>query len=171
MILSLVHKKNADRYNIHRDVRSYFPENYNKRILFNVQDRHVIIASDTKPMSQHVVKSVEIPHFTQGTASFILDANPVVTRLNKRHAITEPSKLADWINRKIECVKITHCEIDHPTKVHIKKNVCLNLVRYYGKMQINDNEALYKTISKGIGPAKGFGFGLLLLNEHLSLLI
>lgn len=100
----------------------------------------------------------------------------------KRVPITKPDELRDWLNRKGETrcldkngVKIPGgfrvledkpFEISPLTENHFRKKGVSGYhggVQFRGVLEVTDQGNFIKTYLSGIGSAKGFGFGLMLL--------
>lgn len=100
----------------------------------------------------------------------------------KRVPLVKPDELRDWLNRKRE----TRCldsdgrripsgfrvlenkpfEISPVTESHFRKkgiSGCHGGVQFRGTLEVTDPEHFMKTYCSGVGSAKGFGFGLMLL--------
>lgn len=109
---------------------------------------------------------------------FRLQANPTVRRkmtdseVSKRLGLLREEDQTTWLKRKgesggfsiLSCVT-TAKEMLEETKAGngTKHRLSLLSVRFEGVLKVEDREAFLKTIERGIGSAKGFGFGLLSL--------
>ena len=107
-----------------------------------------------------------------GAYRFQLRANPTFRRSSdhKRLAIFDELKIRDWFVRKLEdagCA-VSDLETTAPRKFMFRKGggTCPGTVYSVdasGTLVVRDEAALRAAFDSGIGPAKGFGFGLLLL--------
>ena len=107
-----------------------------------------------------------------GAYRFQLRANPTFRRSSdhKRLAIFDELKIRDWFVRKLEdagCA-VSDLETTAPRKLMFRKGggTCPGTVYSVdasGTLVVRDEAALRAAFDSGIGPAKGFGFGLLLL--------
>lgn len=88
-----------------------------------------------------------------------------------RLPILEISELAKWILRKEENsgFKIYHSQIDPEAPLIFKKPngdaVVLYSTCLSGKLIITDSALFLETVGKGLGSAKGFGFGMISLKR------
>ncbi|MFC1596567.1 type I-E CRISPR-associated protein Cas6/Cse3/CasE [Planctomycetota bacterium] len=89
----------------------------------------------------------------------------------KRVALVKPDELRAWIERKGELggfriVADRPLDIGPMVKCHFRKKeqaACHGGVEFRGVLEVTDHEKFKGTYYNGIGRAKGFGFGLLLL--------
>ncbi len=89
----------------------------------------------------------------------------------KRIPLIHTEALYEWLNRKAESggFKIVSTEklhIGHPTKYHFSKKHVKGYhsgVDFKGYLEVLDSNQFIQTFEKGIGSAKSFGFGLLVL--------
>ena len=107
-----------------------------------------------------------------GTYRFQLRANPTFRRASdhRRLAIFDEMKIRDWFERKFAGAgcEVRDLETTAPRKILFRKGdgthlgtVCF--VDASGILAVRDESAFRTAFDAGIGPAKGFGFGLLLL--------
>lgn len=107
-----------------------------------------------------------------GAYRFQLRANPTFRRSSdhKRLAIFDEMKIRDWFTRKLEdagCM-VSDLETTTPRRLMFRKGVGTRPGTVYsvdasGTLVVRDGAAFRKAFDVGIGPAKGFGLGLLLL--------
>ena len=107
-----------------------------------------------------------------GAYRFQLRANPTFRRSSdhKRLAIFDEMKIRDWFTRKLGdagCA-VSDLETTAPRKLMFRKGggTCPGTVYSVdasGTLVVRNDAAFRKAFDAGIGPAKGFGFGLLLL--------
>lgn len=107
-----------------------------------------------------------------GEYRFQLRANPTFRRASdhKRLAIFDEMKIRDWFTRKFADAgcEVHDLETTAPRKVLFRKGGGMHLGTVYsvdvsGILAVRDEAAFRAAFDAGIGPAKGFGFGLLLL--------
>lgn len=114
--------------------------------------------------------------------AFDLRANPVKClvqrneqgerkRHGKRVPLIQPEELRAWIDRKgqaggFQVVADKPLEIGPMVKSHFRKKeqaACHGGVQFRGVLEVTDPKQFTETYYAGVGSAKGFGFGLLLL--------
>ena len=89
----------------------------------------------------------------------------------KRVPLIDPDELRAWIVRKGEAggfriIEDKPIEIGPVVKSHFRKKdhaACHGGVQFRGILEVIDRDTFVKTYRSGVGSAKGFGFGLLLL--------
>ena len=107
-----------------------------------------------------------------GTYRFQLRANPTFRRVSdhRRLAIFDEANIREWFIRKFEVAgcELRTLETTAPIKLQFHKGngtcpgtICS--VNASGLLVVHDENAFRAAFDAGIGPAKGFGFGLLLL--------
>ena len=175
----------SDLYRLHQSVMGGFKEadlhDESSRVLFRLEPEirknrfaTLLVQSPVAPDWDHLdrydasveTKSFDV-HLRPGAFyRFRLRANPVVSRNRKRYGLIGEADQRAWLLRK-ECGVEWHIQtlIDEGYKKGIKKNRTIQYksVRYEGYLRVIDPERLLRTLTEGIGPAKGFGFGLLSL--------
>ncbi len=113
------------------------------------------------------------PEFVRGqTLRFRLKANPTVKRNGKRHPIVQPQQQTAWLQRKLQAAGATLLQaerrelgrqVDTKHDQSRSHRITLYGVLFDGWLQVNDPDKLITALAKGIGSAKGMGFGLLSL--------
>lgn len=115
------------------------------------------------------------PAFAVGQLlSFRLRANPVRRdrASGDRQGLLQEDQQRAWLDRKGETggFRVVRCHVIPEGLLSIRQrragsehDVSLLSVRFEGLLQVTDPQALRRTLERGIGPAKGFGFGLLSL--------
>lgn len=136
----------------------------------NIQKRGMLILSPQ-------IKEFD-PHFsTSNIFYFRLLGNPTARRKQpdgsrKRVGLYDREEQQEWMRRKakgggfnIVSLQLTDLGLVESTKKANKKTFQIKhlAIRYEGILSITDPEQFSKTIAKGIGSAKAFGFGLLSL--------
>ncbi len=103
---------------------------------------------------------------------FQLRANPTFRRASdhRRIAIFDEQKLRDWFARKLSGAgcEVSDMELSDPRKIQFRKGDGTKPGTFYsvdasGLLSVHDEKLFRSAFDAGIGPAKGFGFGLLLL--------
>lgn len=118
------------------------------------------------------------PIFQPGqTLYFCLRANPIAKRatpdkpeVTRRFGLIGEEEQLKWLERKAVSggFKVVSCRATDEGKIkNIQKHNGHELthlaIRFEGVLQVVNAELFAETINSGIGPAKGFGFGLLSL--------
>jgi CRISPR system Cascade subunit CasE len=173
----------SDVYRLHRSVmggfKAYTPEELG-RVLFRLEPERserfavLLVQSLQEPDWSHLpAHSVNVqtkryvPKFHEGELlTFRLRANPVVTRNKKRYGlIREPDQRQWLLRKKIGADWLIQNVIDEGRVIGKREGKSLEFksVRYEGYLQVNDPDQLIQSCLEGIGPAKGFGFGMLSL--------
>ncbi|MCY3780003.1 MAG: type I-E CRISPR-associated protein Cas6/Cse3/CasE [Chloroflexi bacterium] len=178
----------SDRYELHRTLLCAFPEDLpaDERVLYRVEQRPrlpyvtILVQSQMLPDWKKAerlndprylcklpeVRAVE-PQVSKGLRlPFRLQANPIVKRDGKRHAIYADDKLTRWLQRKgeahgfaIDPLNIRSAKLG---KQHGKKRKqTWHLVQFDGALEVTDPVSFVAGLRNGIGSAKAFGCGLL----------
>ncbi|BBG66614.1 CRISPR-associated protein, Cse3 family [Hydrogenimonas sp.] len=159
--------------------KTYPPEKLG-RVLFRLEPErrerfaNLLVQSLREPDWNHLPRhSVQVetkyynPQFRKGELlTFRLRANPVVTRNKKRYGLIRESDQRQWLLRKkIGADWQIQNIIDEGRIIGKREEKSLEFksVRYEGYLIVSDPEKLIRSCLEGIGPAKGFGFGLLSL--------
>jgi len=177
--------KLTDAYSLHRIVYSLFPQKENETRDFLYADkggswncRVILILSERNPLTPEFgeVESKEIPEsfLSRDRYGFEVTVNPV--RRNGPSKKTTPIRgipeLHQWF---IEKAPSYGFKIDEPQSLQVCR---VGVVRFeknkngfnfkqthgtatfIGKLKVTDREVFKESFKKGIGRAKGFGFGL-----------
>lgn len=159
-----------------RGFRAYDKEEIG-RVLFRIEPEKaenlvvVLVQSEVGPIWNDLpdisTKSWE-PDLRKGARyRFRLRANPVVTRDGKRFGLVGEEAQRRWLERKdLGLLWQDYRVIDEGyMKMRRSENreVSYKSVRYDGIVRIDDPNKAMQALIGGIGPAKGFGFGLLSL--------
>lgn len=104
--------------------------------------------------------------------AFRLRANPTVTRQGKRHALYREEAQRAWLERQgrrggFRVLRVNVVR-EGDTSAWIARDTQRLRATHFavcfdGLLQVTDPAILWQTVQAGIGPAKGFGFGLLSL--------
>jgi CRISPR system Cascade subunit CasE len=141
------------------------------------QGEILLVQSPVKPFDCGTIKIVKGPNeltymkLTDNViARFILTANPVKTKSADRNRVPHigEENLKNWLNGKVKAfgriVEDVLITPGHP--IYFRKGNTagkINPVTFEGKMEITDIAAFKKAGFSGIGPAKSFGCGLMLI--------
>ena len=110
--------------------------------------------------------------FPNGTLMpFRLRANTVVTREGKRLGLVREDALRDWLLRRSESIGVEFIGFDVADEGYSYgkqfgnngkgRQLAFKAARFDGQLRVCDPEIFSKKLSQGVGPAKGFGHGLL----------
>ncbi len=111
------------------------------------------------------------PRLAQGMElRFRLRANPSVKRDGKRHGLNSPEEQMAWLKRKGEAhgFAVLAATATDERLIEARKGdhrIKIASVLYDGILRVADPGLLLDALMTGIGPAKGFGFGLLSLGR------
>jgi len=183
--LEIVDRENqkvlSDGYRLHQMVMGGFKQ-YDSvelgRVLFRLEPethgsiKHLLVQSRFLPDWSHLSSSVSVeskpyaPQFSEGSVlSFRLRANPVVTRDGKRRGLVREEAQTAWLCRKeigVEWLDVAATDEGYfnagKKGTHI---IELKSVLFQGHLRVVDDTKFRNALAEGIGPAKGFGFGLL----------
>jgi len=125
----------------------------------------------------------EIPpeFFAHAAYRFSLMANPTkkvrsapdgtLRKNSRRVAITKREDLLDWLRRKGESAGFTFeaektRTVPRPRQAFFKKSAAgvHSATEFVGLLTVTDTAAFQQAATKGVGPAKAFGFGMLCLS-------
>lgn len=177
----------ADRYQLHKTVFSGFAETLpeDERVLFRLESgRHGTIAllvqshdipqwsrSEQIQRPRYLLKPVEEkvfePRFRLGQVlQFRLVANPTIKRNGKRLALRKEEDQIAWLQRKAQENGFRVAQLQLVREGDIRggrgrQMMTWHSVRFDGLLVVENVEAFTRAVVKGIGAAKGFGFGLL----------
>ena len=172
----------GDPYKLHQWIWDSLPDDPDAKrdFLFRYDVAHgilrVLLLSERVPgeSAEAPWRTTEVsPTFLgHGAYRFQLRANPTFRRASdhRRLAIFDEAALRDWFARKFEAAgcEVGDLELSAPRKLQFRKGGStrpgtLCAVDASGSLVVKDEEAFRAAFDAGIGPAKGFGFGLLLL--------
>jgi CRISPR system Cascade subunit CasE len=180
----------SDLYILHQFVMMGFSDyDQSPRVLFRVEPDvkgsavKILVQSEVQPSwrvenaenSRNIrvqVKEFE-PAFRNGFAyRFRLRANPVVTKDGKRRGLIRDEALIEWLKNREERLGAairSVVAVDEGYSTGLRKKgkqtdrINIKLVRFEGVLEVEDSDLLTESVRNGIGPAKGFGCGLLSL--------
>lgn len=172
----------GDLYKLHKWIWSALPDDPDAKrdFLFRSdvvgENLRILLLSARAPVVNSDVswKTTEVsPSFLgHGAYRFRLRANPTFRRASdhRRIAIFDEAKLREWFVRKFNAAgcDVDGLELSAPRMIRFRKGggvqtstVCA--VDATGTLAVRDETAFRDSFENGIGPAKGFGFGLLML--------
>lgn len=171
------------RYRVHQRLHMGFRDGERQRLLWallpgsRVLVRHVLEAdwrrafADLPILARTETRQVDLGVDAGETYRFALEANPVRcdSRTRKRLPVPETG-LLDWLRRKLADAGATVQEASVMSRENItssSRDVAYvhTSTRFVGSLQVMDADALIRAYVGGIGPAKGFGFGMLRLSR------
>ena len=137
----------------------------------------LLVQSPAKPIENGAIKILKGPGeltynniFESAKVKFILTANPTKMKSSDRNRVPHigEQNLINWLNEKIAGFGKLDGEIfvtpSHPIYFRKSNNAGkINPVTFEGEMEITEIAAFKKAAFAGIGPAKAFGCGLLLV--------
>ncbi len=159
-----------------------------RRFLFRIDDKHqkfrVLLLAPDRPVlpdwGKWQTKEVPGSFLAHERYQFQLRANPTVKRViraadgtkkknGRRTGIYDPTELQAWLERKAEQAGfgVSGLVIGPPMESHFfnknRKRGKHNSVDFQGALLVKERKVFERAFHKGIGPAKAFGFGLLML--------
>lgn len=173
----------ANLYDMHSTLKRAFSDN--ERFLWRMENRQggypvVLVQSIHKPSwGEILVDGYFVSHkfkeyyindcIRQGRClRFRIEANPTVKRENKRRALLTPEEQIKWFSGKAKTYgfNIQSLTIEKPRLASMVKRktgdiIQIHSVLFEGVLEVVDKEGFLTALKSGIGPAKGFGFGLL----------
>ena len=173
-----------DSYAWHKALWNAFPETESRNFLYRVEPHDsgflVYLLSESEPEKQSwgcwESKAVGEAFLSHSSYRFQLCANPTVKRKREgrkngtRTAIYDPQELEAWLLRKAGqggfAVEKSTLQISPPiNQPFYKKGTRGNhkRVEFQGVLGVTNPETFKATFKNGIGSAKAFGFGLLVL--------
>ncbi len=180
--------KITDPYSIHRVVYSLFPQKEGKTRDFLFVDlggdffgRNILVLSKDFPLTlEHgslQTKDIPTAFLEKSLYGFEVLVNPVQRDMQsgKIKPIRGKEPLKEWFCTKAPSYGFTifseSLSVFDTDILQFKKGdktITLGKARFKGKLMVSDRELFKKSFEKGIGRAKGFGFGLLQLQplEH-----
>lgn len=172
----------GDPYKLHQWIWSVLPDDPDARrdFLFrsDVKDGvlRILLISERIPSqcrdAEWKTTEVSGTFLGHGAYRFQLRANPTFRRAtdHKRLAIFDEAKIREWFTRKFTDAgcEVSGLETTAPRKIMFRKGGGARPGTVYsvdasGTLIVRDETRFRAAFDAGIGPAKGFGFGLLLL--------
>jgi CRISPR system Cascade subunit CasE len=175
-------------YAWHQALWQAFPDASERTFLFRVEEKPsgflLYVLSETEPdipvWGQWQTKVISASFLEQASYRFQLCANPTRRYVNdglgnrfeksKRFVVANPEELKNWMLRKAGqsgfLIEEESLQISPPLNQYFYKNGKRGnhkRVEFEGVLSVTDREVFKKTFNRGIGTAKAFGFGLLVL--------
>lgn len=179
----------VDSYAWHRALWNAFPspDGSPRPFLSRVDNRgqsyRIYLLSNRPPIVQPWgewrTREIPNPFFNHTHYRFDLRANPTTKRVirneqgerkknGQRTAIYNPDRLNDWLIAKARQhgFEVLNVDIGAPLSQTFRrknapgKHVCVD---FQGVLQVNNREQFIQAFQNGIGPAKSFGLGMLVL--------
>ncbi len=167
-------------YKIHQQLWHNFPDDPDgeRPFLFQMEDpQRLLLLSSREPMPQSGGARIigTKPYTPQPQAGqmlrFRLDANPT-KRLKKernRVPLIHEEEQISWLSRKLQgAATVSEVLISRRENLFFRKGRRAGKivkVRFEGILTVNYPEQLINMVEKGVGPAKAFGCGLLLVRR------
>lgn len=177
-----------DSYAWHQALWKAFPDTKDRNFLYRVESKDggflLYLLSEAEPAAPDwgiwETKKIGESFLNFSTYRFQLCANPTRRYVNdgqgarfeksKRFVVADPVALNQWIVRKAEqggfAVEEDSLQISPPLNQPFYKNGKggnHKRVEFQGILRVTNPEQFKETFNKGIGSAKAFGFGLLVL--------
>ena len=175
--------KIRDAYAWHQKLWEAFPgrDGEKRNFLFRIDDAGrdicVLMLSHSEPdkpaWGYWELKPIADSFLQHNTYRFQLKANPTMRRASdkRRLGIYQEDRLYEWIQRKADQngfdVRTKDVTISAPVEEYFVKNSRRGkhvAVDFQGVLSVNDRTAFIKAFENGIGSAKAFGFGMLMLD-------
>jgi CRISPR system Cascade subunit CasE len=181
----------ADAHALHRTLLRAFPDAENGgpgRVLYRTESPRgeprfiVLVQSDVAPDWPRLVvpgdyllgppasKPFDLAFAAGQRLGFRLRANPTVKQDGKRRPLLDEGQQRAWLDRKATeaSFRVVRVEVTpegvscgHKPAEADTLTLTLHAVRFDGLLAVTDPEQFRHALRAGIGPAKGFGFGLL----------
>lgn len=182
---SALQKGLRSSYDWHRWIWKSFPNDPDRKrdFLFrvDVQERQVriLLLSEDAPAAienwMWETKGVSDEFISQSAYRFQVRVNPTFRRASdhRRIALYKESDIREWLKRKMSVIgaELVSAEVDQPRdELFVKdgkrgKHVSVDV---RGIISVHDQSLFRQGLLAGIGSAKGFGYGLLMLQPiHL----
>lgn len=158
-------------YDIHRLVMSLFKDGECSRVQYAHIDSKIIVRSIVEPITNNVqwckpLVALFNPAVTPAAVPFILIANPTRRdfKSRKRIPLLNSDAMQSWLTRKaaasgFEVINATVVTL--PVWRHDK--TIIHRAMFSGNLNITNFDIFNETLSNGIGSAKGFGCGMLIV--------
>lgn len=90
---------------------------------------------------------------------------------SRRRILREPGERQAWLERKAEQSGFAICQVMEQEQIHVSGKhhaekggtMYHDAYHYQGVLQITDSEAFRRSLQKGIGSGKAYGFGMILI--------
>ena len=169
-------------YELHRTLCAGFDEDKRPRILFRQMDRkpQVLLLSDSAPDFQKQLRGGRLlrvdskafnPTIKEGLRlRFQLKANPTKKSDGKRLGIEDPQEQVNWLSQKgrqhgfrLLGAQVVRCDVSKTRRP--SGGVMVHLwAEFHGALEVTDAAEFQKCLESGVGSAKAFGFGMLMVS-------
>lgn len=175
-----MHHRLTDAYQCHKWIWKAFPNDAEAErdflFRFDIVDSNlrILVLSERQPamIQSYSWDTTEISErfFEHKIFRFQVRANPVFRRKadGRRIALTKTMDLDNWFRRKLEEIGASILSLESGAPISMDsfkdgRKVRHGSVDARGVLQVHDVETFKEGFSRGIGAAKGFGFGLIML--------
>ncbi len=160
-------------YQLHQYLFGYFPPMDKREFLFRVAGQDIFVLSLTRPS----VPAVRIQELIQAGQSYAFDllCNPVKQlgarpgRALKRIVVRDFDGQRDWLAARLEGCEIRFSHFQPQTVARFRNSkgekVQVYFTRATGVLTVQDKTAFLLKLQAGIGRARAWGCGLLMLPE------
>lgn len=181
----------SNSYRVHQRLCMAYPNE--ERLLFRIEENStgsaILVQSTALPdwkkgftdfdvlLFEPETKSFDLVLVKDGLYRFRLLANPTVTRNGKRLGLLKEEDQQAWLLRQFgkTGAELLGCQLKDLGLQRAGKNPAKDsqfqthlAVQFDGVLKVIDTERLVQAVKMGIGPAKGYGFGLLSLAIYRS---
>lgn len=143
-------------------------------------EKHYLLRGDNLPpeLENPSVKQVELKLHRGQVLVFRLRANPTVKKdrpgreQGRRVGLYRESEQREWLRRKLAAggAELLSVAISNETQINawqdegdVRRPLRFLSVQFDGLLRVQDPDQLLRTVQRGVGSGKGFGFGLLSL--------
>ena len=177
----------ANPYQVHRHLWRAFPGRREsmRPFLFHVtrEGRPIrVVMQSTLPPDPVADRDFRLSHrrafnldLPEGAVfAFRITANPTrrESATQRRRSLEEDADRVAWLRRQLEpAAELPRVAVREAWRMHFEKGGrpgVVDAVLMTGTLQVRDTAELVKKIAEGVGPAKAFGCGLLLLHHESS---
>ncbi len=180
-------KRISDSYGWHQFIWKSFPnsDGQSRFFLYRIDDAgtqfRLLLLSKTSPapgdFGDWQSKTISTSFLTNQFYRFQLKANPTMRRVSDRRrlGIYSEDKLRQWLENKAEQsgfrIALPSLIIGAPTDEAFVRNRVRGKhvsVDFQGMLEVNDRDAFKTAFENGVGSAKSFGYGMLMLQPVLN---
>lgn len=175
----------TDSYHWHQLIWEMFPDQKDRNFLFRVKEDtqgvEVLVQSEKKPCQSPVgrIVSKKIPSVHLDGTRYVFQAclNPTVRRKSspnakssKRVGLYKTEEVFNWCKRKFEVngmaiESLIVRDVSRETSYKKGAELVLSKADVSGVLTVSDPAKFRQAIADGVGPAKSFGYGLVLLKK------
>jgi CRISPR system Cascade subunit CasE len=175
----------SNPYRVHQRLMLAYPTE--ERLLFRIEEFQILVQSQILPdweaafldfgalQNPPETKNFDLTLQVEKLYRFRILANPTVTRNGKRLGLIKEEDQLNWITRQLEKngAALVGCQVRNNGLQRCGKNPFKDpnpqthlSVQYDGVLKVQNPLTLENVVQNGIGPAKGYGFGLLSLASY-----